>query len=128
MIRDVTRGLNFKTLSPSGWFDDDHNDGNFVWTVPPATAEVVVEQLGFIRLKRPNSMHLIVILRLMTGRWQKHLGRGTDGSSKLEDEEVWELSQHFEPLLIYLCLPFCSSNPKLEERGCLLERFLQDSV
>jgi hypothetical protein len=60
-ITDVTRGLDFKVLSPSGWFDDAHNNGNFIWTVPPAAAEVVVEQLGFIRLKRPNSMHLIIV-------------------------------------------------------------------
>jgi hypothetical protein len=122
-IEDVTRGLDFKILSPSGWFDDAHNDGNFVWTVPPAAAEVVVEQLGFIRLKRPNSMHLIIVPRLMTGRWRKHLGRGTDGSSRLEDKTVWDLTHHYEPILIYLCLPFHSSNPKLEERGRLLERF-----
>jgi hypothetical protein len=122
-IDDVTRGLNFKILSSSGWFDDGHNDGNFVWTVPPAAAEVVVEQLGFMRLKRPNSMHLIVIPRLMTGRWRKHLGRGTDGYSRLEDSEVWDIKHHFEPLLIYLCLPFCSSNPKFQERIRILERF-----
>jgi hypothetical protein len=122
-LNDVTRGLNFKILVPSGWFDDAHNDGNFIWTVPPAAAEVVVEQLGFIRLKRPNSMHIIVIPRLMTGRWRRHLNRGTDGYSKLDDEEVWNLSAHYEPLLIYVCFPFCSSNPKLQERSRLLDRF-----
>ena len=46
-IEDVTRGLNCIVLTPTGWFDDAHDFGNFVWTVPPATAEVVVEQLGF---------------------------------------------------------------------------------
>jgi hypothetical protein len=60
-IEDVTRDLGFKTLTPSGWFYDAHIDGNFVWTVPPAAAEVVVEQLCFIRLKRPNTMHIIIV-------------------------------------------------------------------
>jgi hypothetical protein len=32
-------------------------------------AKVVVEQLGFIQLKCSNSMHLITVLRLMTGHW-----------------------------------------------------------
>jgi hypothetical protein len=122
-LGDVTRDMGFKTLTPSGWFDDAHKDGNFIWTVPPAAAEVVVEQLGFIRLKRPNTMHIIVVPRLMTGRWRKHLSRGTDGYAKLEDKEVWDLSKHYEPVLIFLCLPFVSSNPKLQERGRLLDRF-----
>jgi hypothetical protein len=122
-INDVTRGLDFTVLKPSGWFDDAHNDGNFVWTVPPAAGEVVVEQLGFIRLKRPSSMHMIVIPRLMTGRWRRHLSRGTDGYSRLGDAEVWDLTHHYEPLLIFLCLPFRSENPKLQERGRLMDRF-----
>jgi hypothetical protein len=123
-LADVTRDMGFKTLTPSGWFDNAHKDGNFVWTVPPAAAEVAVEQLvGLIRLKRPNTMHIIVVPRLVTGRWRKHLSRGTDGYAKLEDKEVWELSQHYEPVLIFLCLPFVCSNPKLQERGRLLDRF-----
>jgi hypothetical protein len=122
-ISDVTRGLDFQHLQPSGWFDDAHSDGNFVWTVPPAAGEVVVEQLGFIRLKRPSSMHLIIIPRLMTGRWRRHLSRGTDGYSRLEDKEVWNLTRHYEPLLIFLCLPFRSADPKLQERSRLVDRF-----
>jgi hypothetical protein len=121
-ISDVTRGLDFKVLKPSGWFDDAHNDGNFVWTIPPAAAEVVVEQLGFVRLKRPNSMHILIVPRLMTGRWRKHLTRGTDGYSRLEDKDVWDLSSHHEPLLIFVCLPFHSAKPKLQERSRLLDR------
>jgi hypothetical protein len=78
-IEDVTRGLDFQILKPSGWFDDAHSVGNFVWNVPPAAVEVVVEQLGFARLKRPEAMHMIVVPRLMTGRWRRHLTRGTDG-------------------------------------------------
>jgi hypothetical protein len=81
-IEDVTRGLNFQNLKPSGWFDDAHNMGNFVWNVPPAAAEVVVEQLGFARLKRPEAMHMIVVPRLMTGGWRRHLTCGTDGYEK----------------------------------------------
>jgi hypothetical protein len=33
-------------FTPSGWFDNAHNDGNFFWTVSPAAAKVVFEQLG----------------------------------------------------------------------------------
>jgi hypothetical protein len=48
-------------LNPSGWFDNAHDFGNFVWTVPPAAAEVVVEQLGFVCLKQPTAMHIIIV-------------------------------------------------------------------
>jgi hypothetical protein len=34
-IEDITPGLNFKVLDPSGWFNDAHKFGNFVWNVPP---------------------------------------------------------------------------------------------
>jgi hypothetical protein len=57
----------FEFLTPNGWFDNAHQPDNFIWTVPPAAAEVVVKQLGFIWLKRPSSMHLIVVPRLMAG-------------------------------------------------------------
>jgi hypothetical protein len=104
-IKDATCDLDFKVLTPSEWFDDTHIDGNFVWTIPTVAAKVVLEQLGFICLKCPNSMCRM------------------DGYSRLEDKEVWSLTHHYEPLLIYLCLPFCSSNPKLQEWSCLLEQF-----
>ena len=119
-IEDVTYGLDFKTLEPSGWFDDAHEFGNFVWNVPPAAAEVVVEQLGFARLKRPQALHIILVPRLMTGRWRRHLTRGTDGYARLDDSEVWDISSKYEPLLIYFCLPYLSENPKFEERRELL--------
>jgi hypothetical protein len=60
-VKDVNKGLDFKVLDPSGWFDDAHNFGNFVWNVPPAAKEVVVEQLVFARLKRPQGMHIIIV-------------------------------------------------------------------
>jgi hypothetical protein len=96
--------------------------GNFVWNVPPAAAEVVVEQLGFARLKRPEAIHMLVVPRLMTGRWRHHLTGGTDGYAHLDDKEVWDISLHYELVLIYVCLPYRSENPKFEKRRELLVR------
>jgi hypothetical protein len=59
-IEGVTRDLDFQVLDETGWFEEAHSSGNFVWSVPPAAVEVVVEQLGFARLKRPSSMHMIL--------------------------------------------------------------------
>jgi hypothetical protein len=111
----VTQGLDFTWLTPEGWFLDAHAGGNFIWSVPPAAAEVVVEQLGFARLKRPDVFHIILVPRLMTGRWRRHLTHAADGYIKIDDPAVWNLNSQFEPLLAFFCLPFNSYDPKLGE-------------
>jgi hypothetical protein len=61
------------TLRPEGWFEEGQQEGNFWWVPPPAAAEVVVEQLGEARHKRPNCLHITIVPRLMTSRWRKGL-------------------------------------------------------
>jgi hypothetical protein len=34
---------------------------------------------------------------------------------------VWPLKEHYEPLLIFVCLPYSSSAPRLAEKNLLLE-------
>jgi hypothetical protein len=120
----VTRGMGFQTLEPEGWFTTGHGYGNYVWDPPPAAVEVVVEQLGKARMKRPEALHLIVVPRLMTGRWRRHLGRGTDGYFKIKDcPDTWDLSVQFEPILIFVCMPYVSSNPRLVKRKQLFDEF-----
>jgi hypothetical protein len=41
------------------------------------------------------------------------LGRGTDGYFQLNCPYLWDLKTHFEPLLIYVCLPYRSGKPRL---------------
>jgi hypothetical protein len=122
-LDQVTRGMGFHTLTPYGWFTAGHDYGNSIWAPPPAAADVVVEQMGKAIMKRPESMHIIVVPRLMTGRWRRNLGRRTDGYFKLDCPFVWDLRTHFEPVLIYVCLPYVSSRPRLSERGKLLDEF-----
>jgi hypothetical protein len=120
-FEELTHGLDATFLEPEDWFEKGHERGNFIWTAPPAAVDVVVEQLGRVRLKRPESMHFIVVAWLMTGRWRRHLTRGTDFYFCVDSEQVWPLKEHFEPLLIYVCLPYCPSSPRLSEKGLLLE-------
>lgn len=122
-LRQVTEGLAPTFLSPEGWFTQGHQAGTFVWTCAPAAAEVVVEQLGRARLKRPESMHLVVVPRIMTGRWRRHLSRGSEFYLKLDWPEVWDLSKHFEPVLIFLCLPYRACAPNRDEQEKLLVEF-----
>jgi hypothetical protein len=125
-LEDLVRPLGAEFLRPEGWFTTGHGHGTFVWTPPPAAADVVVEQLGRARHKRPESMHLVVVPRVMTGYWRRHLTRGSDFYFVVDWPEVWPLKEHFEPLLIFVCLPFCSSSPRHIARAGLLEEFQRD--
>eukprot|EP00978_Attheya_sp_CCMP212_P033801 scaffold138352_cov25-Attheya_sp.AAC.1 len=96
-IEFVTQDMNPTFLTPEGWFDEGHGTGTFVWAPPPAAADVVVEQLGKCRTKRPHSMHLIVVPRIMTGYWRRLIGRGSEFYFKIDWEDVWPLKTHFAP-------------------------------
>ena len=67
-LEEILRGLSTTFLTPEDWYTTGHGKGTFIWTPPPAAADVVVEQLGRARLKRPESMHIILVPRLMTGK------------------------------------------------------------
>jgi hypothetical protein len=56
--------LDAEFLMLEDWFDKGH--GTFVWSAPPAAADVVIEQLGRARLRGPESMHIVVVPRVMT--------------------------------------------------------------
>ena len=118
----VLKGLNFKWLTPKGWFVDCNKVGNYIWAPPPAAGDVVVDLLGKSRLKRPQSMHIVIIPRLMTGKWRRHLTRGTNTYFKVDWNEVWNLETQFEPVLLFIALPFQSHRPKIDERAKLVEQ------
>jgi hypothetical protein len=122
-LRKVTDGLHPTFLTPDDWFTRGHGVGTFIWCCAPASAEVVVEQLGRARLKRPESMHLIMVPRIMTGRWRRHLTRGSEIYVKIDWPEIWPLDRHFEPVLMFLCLPYRSCNPQLGEQEKFLVEF-----
>ena len=114
-------GTGFKTLVTEEWFEEGHGYGNFVWTPPPAACEVVVEQLGKARLKRPELMHLVFVPCLMTGMWRRWLTRRTDLYLRVDWEEVWPLDTNYEPLFLFVALPYRSYEPQLSERQVLLD-------
>jgi hypothetical protein len=128
----AAKGLEPIFLEPEDWFTKGQGLGTFVWHPAPAAAEVVVEQLGKARHKRPSSLHLIVVPRLMTGRWRRHLTRESDCYFRIPvGSTLWGKPQ-YEPLLIFVCLPFVVHRPNLSAKYKLLEDFLgamlQDDV
>jgi hypothetical protein len=125
-IADVMRGFGVvEFLSPEGWFTDGHRMGNCVWAPLPAAADVVVEQLCLARHKCLQSMQMVVVPRLMTGHWRKHLTQAMDFYFKIDNPELWPLSPLFEPVLIFVCIPMLSHRPNFSWQEELLGRAKQ---
>jgi hypothetical protein len=120
--RYITQDLGGTTfLKPNEWFEKYHAFGNFVWSPPPAAADVVVDLLGEARHKRLEALHLIFVPRLMTGRWRRHMTRGSDTYLSLKWTSVWNTTCFFEPLLMFICFSFSCHTPLLQERSKLVE-------
>jgi hypothetical protein len=93
-----------------------------MWAPPPAVVDVLVEQLGKAQMKRPESLHLIIVPCLMMGRWRRHLGGGMDGCFKIKNfPDTWNIGVQFEPLLICVCLPYVYYNPRIRDQKQLLD-------
>ena len=84
---------------------------------------MVVEQLSLAKHKRGQAGHVVVVPRLFTSLWRKHLTRATDFYFKLECCPVWDLGVHFEPVLIFVSLPLTSHRPNFPERCEILDKF-----
>jgi hypothetical protein len=84
----------------------------------------VGEQLGQVRQKQPESMHLLVVapLMILMGQWRCHMTQGSDFYVRVDWPEVWP---SVAPL-IFACLPYCSSLPSFPECDELLEDFRRD--
>ena len=77
-VSDIMADLSPEFLTPENWFGGLQKIGTFVWSPTPGAAEVVVERLGVAEHKQPQLLHVVLVLCLMTGRWRKHLSRGTN--------------------------------------------------
>jgi len=109
-------------LSPEGWHDQTDRHGTFVWSPPPAAADLVVERFCVARHKRPNTLHVLLIPRLMTARWRKQLAKHTDFYCRTSWGPIWDLTTQFEPLLMFVALPYLPHAPRFEERQDLVNR------
>ena len=122
-VNELVNGWNFEWLKTFEWFEEYHKPGNFIWDVPPALGDVAYELIDKARMKRPMTMHLILIPRLFTGLWRRLMTRRTDCYIRIDWTSVWDLNTHYEPLILFICIPF-QINRQFEERKCfLLEQF-----
>jgi hypothetical protein len=101
-----------KMLSPTEWCDPHPSGGTYVWLPPPAAAPAVVEWLGHSIHKRPDSVHVVLVPRLMTVLWQKTLLKTSDllFTVPVVSKAVWPAENH-EPLTCAVCLPLSRESP-----------------
>ena len=123
-LDEVLKGLPWKLMTPEDWFSPTGTSEIGVWCPAPAATDVAVERLRVKRHMRPNGVYIVLLPRLMTGRWRKQLGKASDCYFKLNNESTWELSSQFEPLLMYVCLPYLPHRPLLAEREELSRKLL----
>ena len=109
-------------MSPENWFEPHKEGETHVWCPAPAAAEVVQEELGKSRQMRPGALHIVLLPRLRTGRWRRHLTRNMDVYFKVE-ESPWNVKNQFEPLLCFIAFPFVPHKPNLHLRHRLVEDF-----
>jgi hypothetical protein len=121
-------GAEAEFLEPEDWFERGHDQkggfnneygmytpnispGTFVWTPPPAAADVALEQLRQARIKRQDSCHVFVCPRLLTCEWVKQLWKAADLVFEVpQGTEGWATDM-FEPLIIGILFPFVRHRP-----------------
>ena len=89
----------------------------------PAAGDVVYELLDKSRLKRPKSMHIVLIPRIATGQWRRLMTRRNDSYLKIDWDSVWNTHFLFEPLLMFVSLPYDVERAFSERKDQLLEQF-----
>jgi hypothetical protein len=101
-----------KVLSPTEWCDPHPSGETHVWVPPPAAAGAAIDWLGQSIHKRPESVHIVLVPRLMTGLWRKELSKTSDllFTVPLESKALWPKENH-EPLICAVCLPLSQVSP-----------------
>lgn len=105
-------GGEWTPLEPRDWFHDAHlRNGNFIWTPPPAVADVALEQLCETRHTRPWNSHIFLCPALMTSRWRKRLMKVADVMFTVPvGSALWGTCMH-EPVVVALICPLLPCRP-----------------
>ena len=105
-----------------------YKSGHFVWAPPPAAAEACLEELRKARHKRTDSCHIVVIPRVLSPYWKKHLHRVADIVVDIPcGHEAWSVKM-LEPLTFAIIFPFATHRPwQLKQTPAMLgmERMLR---
>ena len=101
----------------------------FLWSPAPCVADVALEYIRKSVHKRPQLTHIVVIPKLMTNKWRKHLLKHSQFSFYIDPGHTfWSELQH-ESLLICFFLPQLSHSPwtiKRSPKVLAMERLLRE--
>jgi hypothetical protein len=121
-------GIQAEFLEPEDWFERDHDHdggskdgkgfwrtktrpGTFVWTPPPAAADVALEELRKARIKRQDSLHVVVVPCLLKSEWFRQLYKTCDLVFDVPPgSDCWPTNM-CEPVVIGIVFPFLSRAP-----------------
>lgn len=122
-------GDELTALTPYDWFQRGHDitgwekeegslffqptleSGIYVWSPPPAAADVALEQLRIARIKRQDSTHIFICPRLLQPLWRKQIHKAADIVFMVPTGAPGWPESMFEPLLIGICFPFLRHQP-----------------
>ena len=105
--------LTWKHVGPEGWFDDafKDRDGAFIWSPPPAAAQVALKQMCEAKHVHPDTSHIFVVPNLMAVEWEKRLRKVSDIVIELAPgSTLWPANQHESLTLAFVC-PFLVNRP-----------------
>ncbi len=103
--------IRWQLLTPFEWFTLGHQKGTFVWSPPPAAADVALEQITTATHKRPVSIYVILFPRLLTAIWRKLLWKLFDVLFFVPTgSDIWPANHH-ESLFIGICFPLSHHRP-----------------
>jgi hypothetical protein len=98
-------------LEPNDWPKSLITEATYVWSPPPAAADVAAEYMAQSIHKRPTSTHIFVCPRLMTANWFRLILKATDVMFRIPTGcDIWGSSQH-EPLIVAISFPLRSIYP-----------------
>jgi hypothetical protein len=78
---------------------------------PPAATGAALEELRKARIKRQDSLHIVIIPRLLTQEWLRQLHKVTDLVFSIPPSQVYWSASMLEPLVVGLIFPFARSAP-----------------
>ena len=85
--------------------------GTYLWSPPPAAADVALEQIRISRIKRQSSLHVFVCPRLLCNEWLKQMHKMSDFTFEIPaGSSMWPANMH-ESLILAVALPFIRHPP-----------------
>ena len=94
-----------------GHWRPEHEEGVYIWTPPPAAADVCIEEIRKARMKRKDSLHIIIIQKLFTTNWLRQLNKIADCHFLIPPTHNFWRPKNYENLVVAIVYPFLPFRP-----------------